>query len=489
VSQGTAVTEAGANLGKIDHIVVLMMENRSFDHMLGYLSLEKKRVDVNGLDAKHANEYQGEIYRVHHLERTRLTAPEDPDHSGAAVDEQLGGGKLDGFVSSFAQKLTRGGVHDGDVGLVMGYYNDADLPVYDHLAEQFLICDRWHSSVPGATWPNRLYAICGRADNSRDDRPHPEPPLYDKPSFVRHLDAHQISWRWYSFDPGTLRCADAHYLVGHHDNFAYVAKTKLSWRTEIEEEVVIDEESASFLEDAARGNLPQVAWIDPNFNDINVYGSNSNDDHPPSDVKDGQDLVLLIYDALANSPQWDKTLFVITYDEHGGFFDHVAPPAAADDDPDTFGRHGLRVPAIVVSPFVEAGAVAKDDSGESILFDHTSIIKTILLRFCAADLAKHGGPSGLFAWLDLGHPHYMGKRVAAANDLSVLLTRDQPRPAPDRSALVDAAAKRAAAAAQAEVANPLDLSAEPQRLTDLQIRIAQAARAMRTKHGLPPGQP
>jgi phospholipase C len=474
-------------LDQIEHIVVLMMENRSFDHMLGYLALEKGRNDVDGLKPEHKNEYDGEPYPIHHLERTKLTPPEDPDHSGAAVDEQIGEGKMDGFVASFAKKLASGGVNDGDLGLVMGYYNAEDLPVYDHLAENFLICDRWHSSVPGATWPNRLYAMCGRADDSRDDRPHPEPPLYDKPSFVRHLDAHDISWRWYSFDPGTLRCADAHYLIGDHDNFAYVSKTKLSWKTEIEEEVVIDEASASFLEDAARGALPQVAWIDPNFNDINVYGSNSNDDHPPSDIADGQALVLSVYHAITTSPQWDKTLLVITYDEHGGFFDHVVPPAAEDDDPQKFGRYGLRVPALIVSPYVEQGSVAKGPNGESILFDHTSLIKTILLKFCAGDLAQRGH-SGLFAWLDLGHPHYMGKRVAEANDLGVLLTRADPRPAPDHSALLETFGARAASLAQAKVTQAVDPTAKRVPLTDLQIRIAHAAKEIR-KQGLPPGQP
>ena len=110
----------------------------------------------------------------------------------------------------------------------MGYYNAGDVPVYDHLAREFAICDRWFSSVPGATWPNRLYAICGRAAGSRDDLPLNLPPIYDQPSFVRHLDAHDISWRWYSFEAGTLRFADAHYVLGHHDRFAFFSHTNLN---------------------------------------------------------------------------------------------------------------------------------------------------------------------------------------------------------------------------------------------------------------------
>jgi phospholipase C len=157
------VTEGSgfANLEKVDHIVVLMLENRSFDHMLGYLSLETGRGDVDGLRAEFANRYDGRVYPVHPLDSTAIV--DDPDHSGDAVELQIGGGRMDGFVESFAKTLADREVRDGDPGRVMGYYNAADVPVYDHLAREFAICDRWYNSVPGATWPNRLYAICGRA--------------------------------------------------------------------------------------------------------------------------------------------------------------------------------------------------------------------------------------------------------------------------------------------------------------------------------------
>ena len=105
---------------------------------------------------------------------------------------------MDGFVASFAETLRDRGVAGHDPGAVMGYYGATEVPVFDHLAKHFVVCDRWFSSVPGATWPNRLYALCGRAAGSRDDRPHNEPPMYNQPSFVRHLDAHKVSWRWYS---------------------------------------------------------------------------------------------------------------------------------------------------------------------------------------------------------------------------------------------------------------------------------------------------
>ena len=463
-------TSQSPNLGKVDHIVVLMMENRSFDHMLGYLSLQG-RADVDGLQAGFANEYQGRSYPVHHLPSTAVAV--DPDHSADAVDLQLGGGNMHGFVASYAATLaSRGGAEDP--GAVMGYYDGADVPVYDHLADQFVVCDRWFSSVPGATWPNRLYALCGRAAGSRDDLPLNLPPIYNQPSFVRHLNAHGVSWRWYSFDPGTLRLADATFKLGHHDRYAHFTKTGLNWKTK--HEVRIGLKAASFLEDAAQGTLPSVSWIDPAFTNGNMLGFQSNDDHAPGDIRDGQDLVLAVYHALATGPLWHKTLLIVFYDEHGGFFDHVAPPEARDDAPEMFGRYGVRIPALVVSPWVEPRFVSKT------LYDHTSVMKTILMRFCAEALERDGRrQEGLVTRLRYNHPHYVGTRAAQANDLGDLLTGAEPRPAPDMSALVAAAEQRAAAEAERP-------PAENQQPTDLQIRMASAAHHLR-RHGHPEGQP
>ena len=471
------VEQAGtANLERIEHIVVLMLENRSFDHMLGYLSLEGGRGDVDGLRVEFANEHDGRSYPVHHLDGTAIA--DDPNHSGDAVELQTGGGRMGGFVESFAKTLEDRGVQDADPGRVMGYYNAADVRVYDHLAREFAICDRWFSSVPGATWPNRLYAICGRAAGSRDDLPLNLPPIYDQPSFVRHLDAHDISWRWYSFETGTLRFADAHYVLGHHDRFAFFSHTNLNWKERLER---VDVEAPSFLEDAANGALPSVAWIDPNFSNFNPIGFQPNDDHAPADIKDGQELVLAVYHALATGPQWERTLLIVFYDEHGGFFDHVAPPDAPDDDPKTFGRYGVRIPALIVSPWVEARSVSHT------LFDHTSIIKTILLRFCPDALKKPKLHHGLLARVKrLGHPRYLGERVAHANDLGELLARTEPRPAPDRYELIQDAAARAAVRPEGAAIDQDALARQPK--NDLQIRIAAANRHLRML-GHPAGRP
>ena len=172
-SERTAAPDdpAAARLNQIEHIVVVMLENRSFDHMLGYLSLPsalggRERRDVDGLRGpdENFNEHAGQRYPIHHLDRTEFRGEaEDPDHSGASVDEQLsrgGQGFVDNFARISAERAAKLNVPVPDPGLVMGYYDSDDLPVYDHLASEYCVVDRWFSSVAGATWPNRLYAMC-----------------------------------------------------------------------------------------------------------------------------------------------------------------------------------------------------------------------------------------------------------------------------------------------------------------------------------------
>jgi len=466
---------ADANLAKVDQVVVMMLENRSFDHMLGYLSLTGRRPEIDGLRPGLANSYQGRSYPVHHLGSTALEL--DPDHSSGAIDRQVDGGSMGGFVASAAAVLAERGIRDGDPGCVMGYYDGADVPVYDHLAEEFAVCDRWFASVAGATLPNRLYGLCGVAAGSRDDRPGHVPPLYHQPSFVRHLDAAGVSWRWYSFDPGTLRLADAHYLLGHHDRFGYFSKTGLPWRAVFD--LTVNQKLPSFLEDAAAGTLPPVCWIDPAFTNFNPLGFPVNDDHPPADIKDGQDLVLAVYDALAASPQWPTSLLVIVYDEHGGFYDHVPPPPAADDEPGMFGRYGVRVPALIVSPWIQPRAMS------STVFDHTSIIKTILLRFCPQALQPPSAGRRRGA-LSVG-PQYPGTRTAHANHLGELLTRSTPRPAPSRDALLQQAAARPAPAPDRPPGTGRPGPGDHP-LNDLQKSILAATRELH-RRGHPPNTP
>jgi len=223
-----------------------------------------------------------------------------------------------------------------------------------------------------------------------------------------------------------------------------------------------------------------VSWIDPAFTNFNPLGFPVNDDHPMADIKEGQDLVLAVYDALVASPQWDRSLLAIVYDEHGGFYDHVPPPEAADDEPDMFGRYGVRVPAIIVSPWIEPRTVSHT------VFDHTSIIKTILMRFCSPALDQPPPAHGQRARLGLG-PQHPGTRVTQARHLGELLTRATPRAAPPRDALLRQAAARAAPSGTSQ----LQAGHQQERdhpLNDLQQGILAATHKLRNR-GHPPGAP
>jgi phospholipase C len=411
---GTDVADL-KRLRALKHIVVVMMENRSFDHMLGYLSQE----GMTGVDGLTGEEFNfgpdGRKIRVQPFDAAdqklqrhgeALQKKLDPDHSVAGVRTQLGPGYPKtphpsgngGFVKSFVDSRNPKDKITSDLWMVpMGYYTSKDVPVYDHLARQYCVCDRWYSSVPGDTWPNRLFAATGRegpkVGKSSDlwqvitDLPPLRQlrslPIYDQPAFTRRLEDGQ--WRWYSHDPGTLRLIDAHYRQlddPMRDNFAFFDRRKVGFVTEAASVGIV--RGNSFLDDAAENKLPQVSWIDPNFIDVSVLDTQSNDDHPPSDIRAGQAFVFEVYNALMHSKDWKDTLMIVTYDEHGGFYDHVAPPKVANGDQSTHKTYGLRVPTLVVGPRVRRQVLHEpkpSQSGDQPQFDHTSIIKTILLAF------------------------------------------------------------------------------------------------------------
>ena len=274
----------------------------------------------------------------------------------------------------------------------------------------------------------------------------------------------------YSFDPATLRAIDPMYRLSGHQHFAFVDRRKLSAA-----EVAVGElaEEGSFLDDVAAGTLPAVSWIDPHFKDLHVLGPNSNDDHPPSDVLAGQDLILTIYHALSSSPLWQRSLLVIAYDEHGGFFDHVPPPAGVDDEHE-FQHLGVRVPALLVSPLVAPHSSSTALLGDEFHFDHTSIIKTILTRFC-----KDAS----------GQIPAVTARVAAANHLGHLLSEGPARgEVADHSELAGQMVNWRTAWAQARFADPVGAGGPPIGLTDFQNEFFAMARLLR-QAGLPAGHP
>jgi len=475
---GIAPDQARANLEKVKHIVVLMMENRSFDHMLGYLDLLDGQEHVHGLSRAKKVLYEGKEYESEYLTRTDFPKSMDPPHGSEEIERQINGGAMDGFIESFARANK---VDEPE--RVIGYYTHRELPVYDHLAHNFVICDKWFSSVPSATWPNRLCALTGTCDPEREGLLGDGELFFEMESFVRLLEDNENpdTWRWYSWDPGTLRMADERYRANalkgfHHDHFRRVAQHALDpGEVRDEEGEIALELGTGFLEDAANGDLPSVAWIDPNFIDLSILDSNSNDDHPPSDVRAGQELVMLVYRALVESPCWEDTMLVITYDEHGGFYDHEPPPAPPEENP-IFDTYGVRVPAFVVSPLVESGTVSHT------VFDHTSITRTILERF---------GVEGAVERIAEKAP-----RVAETEHLGRLLTRASGSPRPNlaepNTALENwrhgRANRRSAAAPELSERSREEADWIPEPITGFPADYLNAARRLREKK-LPPGHP
>jgi phospholipase C len=385
-------------VSKVDHIVVLMMENRSFDHMLGYLTIDGGRADIEGLRKGQSNNANGKDWPVHKAARTSLVKAQDPRHGHVDVEKQIADGAMSDFAENYWATRGQPSLHGDSPGTVMAYHTAAQLPVYDYFAANFCICDHWFCSVPGETMPNRCYAVAGTSGGRLEALNPPRP--YGLKSFCRQLDAVKpkaVPWVWFSHDyVPMLWIIDPKYAAGSIPR--YFDKSDVLGH-------------ASFVERAAKGQLPAVSWIDPNFIDLTFGPAGSNDDHPPSDLHAGQKLALALFDAVAQGPLWEKTMVIVTYDEHGGFYDHVPPPACEDDSPQLRSL-GPRVPAFVLSPWVGAGSVS------STIYDHTSIIKTILARFCRK--ANGTVPD-------------MGARVRAAPHLGGVLTEPSARPAIPRS--------------------------------------------------------
>lgn len=373
-------------LANIDHIVVLMMENRSFDHMLGYLRKHGGRGDIDGLVGGETNNYKGVDYPSVPL-AGGVFHP-NPCHRHACVLNQVDGGRMDGFVIDFAERAQREGV---DPGAIMGYHTAANVPVYDALAREFLVCQRWFSAHPGPTLPNRFYFLTGRLNRDGDgrwqfDNPHGDDfvPSSTKTIFD-HLSEQAVSWRYYE-----------------QGGYCFLRLFE-RYTSDVAHIVGLDDPIDGFFVCAHEGRLPAVSFIDPNFTEVTDNGDN--DDQPPTDIGAGQHLIGRVAQALIGGPSWPKTLLVVIYDEHGGFYDHVPPPNA----PEVSGidRYGVRVPALVVSPWVARGGVSPE------VFDHTSVLATIARRFLS------------------NHPPDMGDRMVKAKDLSMVVqpTARQDRPA------------------------------------------------------------
>jgi len=327
----------------IDHILVLMQENRSFDHYFGRLpAFGHSR--VKGLPRNAANP-TADGTRVPAYHETRYCI-EDVHHSWNASHQQWNGGRNDGFVVT----------NDPAGERAMGYYDETDLPFYYGLATTFAMADRFFCSLLGPTFPNRLYLLAATSDG----RINNALTTFTRPSIFGQLDGAGIDWRIYASDLGFgLLLAD---VQAHTGNVRPIAE---------------------YYADAAAGTLPPVAFIDPKF-----FGDvlTESDEHPPADMQVGQQFVSSVVGALIDSPQWDRSALFITYDEHGGFYDHLQPRQACEpdnvppalqvgDEPGQFDRYGFRVPLIAVSPWAKPGYVSHK------IYDLTSVLRFIQTRF------------------------------------------------------------------------------------------------------------
>jgi phospholipase C len=495
-------------LKQIKHIVVVMMENRSFDHMLGYLGRNPDS-DVRGLQGEHYNVgpdgRRHDAFELKPNEKNFQRAGEalkkrlDPCHSPQCVATQLSEGSTGrpngGFVDNFVNSRKEGDeLSAPEEAIPMGFYSGESLPLYDHLADQYCVIDAWHASIPGDTWPNRLYAIAGREGprvkwwegswllDRLTHLPFVEKlrgmPLYDVVAFTRHLKDDQ--WRWYSHDPASLRAVDGAYRdleKPKAGNFGYFDRKKVSFITEALQGGIVGDDS--FLGDAAHNRLRQVSWIDPNFIDVSVLDPHSNDDHPPADILAGQAFVLDVYNALRKTRDWDDTLLVITYDEHGGFYDHEPPPGVSDH-PD-YKTLGVRVPTLVVGPRVKRFVCHEFEDEEP--WEHTALIRTILHAFADRPL------QAIEAMASAGASRVKERRAHLGYVLE-----DAPRTDIDspESAEAEIEAWRARAREARLAAGPEqpslapDGAGQPLVLTEFQDEWTQFAIAMRSA-GLPPG--
>ncbi len=330
-----------------DTVVVLMMENRSFDHVLGWLP---------GADGRQQGLRYADIHGVIH--ETRQLAPDwqgctlsDPDHSWQGAATQYADGRCDGFL-----KTAPAGDH-----FPIGYYGSNDLPVLHALATGYTTFDRYFSSMQGPTWENRLYQLSGTTQVDMPDgfprsvaeRPcHIETTIFDR---VREAGLRAAYYHQGEPMTGLFRTQKYDDLTHSIDRF---------W------------------EDARKGTLPNVVFVEPDYTDAAEDNGTSNDYHPKGSVLVAEEFVARVHDALRDSPQWNRMVFVLNFDEHGGFFDHVAPPACVDDTVQTgpgphpnLKRLGFRVPAIAMGPF----APRKIEKAGP--YEHCSILKMIEWRW------------------------------------------------------------------------------------------------------------
>jgi phospholipase C len=386
-----SVLDGAAADSGIDTVVVCMMENRSFDSYFGWLArdeqfLEQGRSRYGAKFAINGNSFQQFPGRDGKPVKTfRRVLRDEPQRWRGCDHPDPGHSWDDGRAERDGGFLAAASENDE---FALSYFEGEDLPFYDLLARRFTVCDRWHASLLGPTFPNREYLLSAQSGGFK----------------TNYLPLAEGGFKW----PNIIdRLAAAHVEVA---DYASDLPPILLWGERMNPFIrKID----AFAADAAAGKLPSVTFVSPAF-----LGDNRTDDHPHGDPRAAQAFVRDTFAAFSKSPQWQRGLFVLTYDEWGGFFDHVAPPILADGraakiDQENFSQAGFRVPTVLASPYARPGYV------DHALYDHTSILRFIEWRFLGAPARGPGAATD--KW-------FLTARDRHAANLGESLLREKPDP-------------------------------------------------------------
>jgi len=328
----------------IEHFIVLMQENHSFDNYFGTYPGADGIPAGTCMPVEPANPSSGCV-RPFHIGDNDVQMS-DPDHSRNTYRLQYNGGKMDGFVHSLNQR-------NQDGRLTMGFYDDRDIPYYWNLADEYVLFDRFFTSASRGSFTNHVFWVSGAPGNERDA----EEGLGDLPTIFDSLQERGISWKFYvqNYDPGiTYRTAD-YYPPNRASQVIWVPLLnypRFIDDPELSSHIVdLDE----YFEDLQNGTLPAVAFMAPS----------GPSEHPPQHPGSGQTFVRTLITELMRSDFWYSSVFLLTYDDWGGWYDHVPPPVVDD-----YG-YGFRAPALLVSPYARQGYV------DSTVLDFTSMLRFI----------------------------------------------------------------------------------------------------------------
>jgi phospholipase C len=357
----------------ISNIIVLMMENRSFDHLLGWLKLDYSS-KIDGLDSGKSVARDPSNPSAGSVEITRGgydVSPDDPAHGFDDIAIQINGNRMDGFVYDSI-------LYGKDETNPVSMFDSVSAPIINTLAKEFAVFDKWFCSIPGPTDPNRAFAMSGTSAGVITNF---NGTLWTQQSYFDYLRSHNHTFAGYY--------QDDLWALGYFED-----------TNKPENSVFIKDLETNFFNDVASGNLPEFTWLQPRSG---MHGTPSHPrpptwQHPDASVIEGEQLIKSVYEAIRAGPKWNETLFIITYDEHGGFYDHVAPPNEGVPAPDAnvapngfdFKQLGVRIPTLAISPWIPAGtivseALTNEQPTPSSAFDSTSIMATTNILLGLAD--------------------------------------------------------------------------------------------------------